>query len=79
MGCQIVSGPDIVSRGFIYVKESEALMEDVREEAYRCLDRDISRGVDPGEAKQNLRDELAHYLYSRTKRKPMVLPVIMTV
>ncbi len=76
---QILSGPDIVSRGFIYVKESENLMEDVRIAAYECLERDVSSGVDQGAAKQNLRDELSHYLFSRTKRKPMILPVIMNI
>ncbi|MBQ8140752.1 MAG: ribonuclease J [Clostridia bacterium] len=77
----LLSGPDIVSRGFVYVRESEELMEEVRQIATdainRCLDR---RGeVDRMELKTAVKDDLSKYLYSKTKRKPMVLPVIMNL
>lgn len=76
----LLSGPDIVSRGFVYVRESEELMEEVRRLAMQaiqdCLDR---RDVDRMELKTCVKDTLSKYLYAKTKRKPMVLPVIMNV
>ena len=77
----LLSGPDIVSRGFVYVRESEELMEEVKQIAAdainRCLDRKAS--VDRMELKTAVKDDLSKYLYSKTKRKPMVLPVIMNL
>ncbi|MBQ7384513.1 MAG: ribonuclease J [Clostridia bacterium] len=77
----LLSGPDIVSRGFVYVRESEELMEEVKQVALdainRCLDR--KRAVDRMELKNAVKDDLSKYLYSKTKRKPMVLPVIMNL
>jgi len=76
----LLSGPDVVSRGFVYVRESEELMEEVRQLATQaindCLDK---RDVDRMELKTCVKDTLSKYLYSKTKRKPMVLPVIMNV
>lgn len=76
----LLSGPDIVSRGFVYVRESEELMEEVRQLAMQaiqdCLNR---RDVDRMELKTCVKDTLSKYLYAKTKRKPMVLPVIMNV
>lgn len=77
----LLSGPDIVSRGFVYVRESEELMEEVRQIAMQaindCLDR--RDNVDRMELKTCVKETLSKYLYSKTKRKPMVLPVIMNV
>ena len=77
----LLSGPDIVSRGFVYVRESEELMDEVRQIAAEticdCLEG--SRHVDRIELKTTLRDEISKYLYAKTKRKPMVLPVIMNM
>ena len=77
----LLSGPDIVSRGFVYVRESEELMEEVRQIATQaindCLDKKDK--VDRMELKTCVKDTLSKYLYSKTKRKPMVLPVIMNV
>ncbi|MBE6546816.1 MAG: ribonuclease J [Ruminococcaceae bacterium] len=77
----LLSGPDIVSRGFVYVRESEELMEEVRQLAAQaindCLDR--RDRTDRMELKTCVKDTLSKYLYSKTKRKPMVLPVIMNV
>ena len=77
----LMAGPEIVSRGFVYVRENEELMDEIREIAAeslcRCLDR--SRRADRIELKNCLKDDLTKYLYSRTKRKPMILPVIMDV
>ena len=76
----VVSGPDIVSRGFVYVKESEQLVEGARMAASAALERALrSRRVDYAEIKNNIRDELAKFIYKETKRKPMILPVLMDV
>jgi ribonuclease J len=76
----IISGPDIVSRGFVYVRESEKLMDEVRQIArdalMTCLDKNIT---DWTELKGHVKDDLSKFLYSKTKRKPMILPVVMNV
>ena len=74
----IMSGPDIVSRGFVYVKESEELMFEARKVAARTLDDCLSRGMyDFTEMRAKIRDDLAKFIFKQTKRKPMILPVIM--
>lgn len=76
----LLSGPDIISRGFVYVRESEQLMEEVRNIARDSLMETIDAGVTEWtQMKQNIKDDLSKYLYSKTKRKPMILPVIMNV
>lgn len=77
----LISGPDLVSRGFVYVKENEALIEDAKRLAQRTLENCLSsRGkFDELQLKTRVRDELSRFLFSRTGRKPMILPVIMTV
>ena len=77
----ILSGPDIVSRGFVYVREAEELMEEARQIAYEAL-ADIleySDQVDRMQLKKCVKDDLTKFLYAKTKRKPMILPVIMNV
>lgn len=74
----LISGPDIVSRGFIYVKESEALVDEMKQVAYDAIDKCLDAGVkDANTFKTSLRDDLTKFLYSRTKRKPMILPILM--
>ena len=77
----LLSGPDIVSRGFVYVRESEELMEEVRQLATdainKCLER--SHSLDRMVLKTMIKDEISKFLYTKTKRKPMVLPVIMNL
>lgn len=77
----LLSGPDIVSRGFVYVRESESLMDDIREVAQQSLDDylDRARTVDRVALKTKLKDDLAKYIYAKTKRRPMILPIIMNV
>ena len=76
----ILSGPDIISRGFVYVRESEDLMDEVRALARESLDGTLRGGVvEWTEIKQNIKDDLSKYIYSKTKRKPMILQVIMNV
>ena len=76
----LVAGPDIVSRGFVYVRESENLMEechDVVEDALnRCLDHNVT---DWGKIKTSIKDDLGEFLWKRTKRNPMILPIITEV
>ncbi len=76
----IVSGPDIVSRGFVYVKESEALMENARGVAMMSVERALGKRLkDYAQIKTLIRDDLAKFIFKETKRKPMILPVIMDV
>ncbi|MBE6533629.1 MAG: ribonuclease J [Ruminococcaceae bacterium] len=75
----LISGPEIISRGFVYVREAEELIEEIREIAAESIERCYSKSRRPDriELKNTLKDDLAKYLYQRTKRKPMILPVIM--
>lgn len=76
----IVSGPDIVSRGFVYVRESEEMMEEVKEISRNALENCLENGIiEWTQIKSNVKDDVSKYLYSKTKRKPMILPVIMNV
>lgn len=76
----LVSGPDIVSRGFVYVRESEGLMEEVRRIAADAIQNSLNRsGCDWYEIKNRIKDDIAKYLYTHTKRKPMILPIVMDV
>lgn len=76
----LVSGPDIQSRGFVYMREADELMEEARSVALdavnSCLDRGIS---DWGRIKANIRDSLSNYIWKKTKRRPMILPIILEV
>ena len=76
----VLSGPDIVSRGFVYVKESEDLMRRARLVVDESLDKVLSRkNCDFAYIKNQIRDDLAKFIFKETKRKPMILPVIMDV
>jgi len=76
----LISGPDIVTRGFVYVKESEALMEELRQVAIEALSGCQARKVLEWTAiKSAIKNDLSGYLYKKTKRNPMILPVIMEV
>ena len=75
---QVVSGPDIVSRGFVYVRESEELMDEAAEVVDDALEEVIGKnGSDWGRIKNAIRDDLGDFLWRRTKRKPMILPILM--
>ena len=76
----VISGPDIITRGFIYVKESEDLMDDLREVALEAIDRcGRKRNRDWAAIKAAIKSDLSGYLYKITKRNPMILPVIMEI
>ncbi len=77
---EIISGPDVVSRGFVYVRESETLMDDVK----RVIREEVKMFEDEGvrdwsTIKSTLKDDLRDYIFQRTKRNPMILPIIMEV
>ena len=77
---QVISGPDIITRGFVYVKESEALMDELRQVAVDALDSCQDRHIrDWSTIKSEIKGNLSGYLYKKTKRNPMILPVIMEV
>ncbi len=74
----LLSGPDVVSRGFVYVRESESLMDEIKEEARHILDECCAHPrCDWMMMKTRLRDDLSRKLFQKTKRSPMILPIIM--
>ena len=77
---ELVSGPDIVSRGVVYVRESDELMEEARIVVNDAVEGCLSRGVaDWGKLKSSIKDSLGDYVWKKTKRRPMILPIIMEV
>lgn len=76
----VVSGPDIVSRGFVYVKDNEELMNAARDLACRVIDEQYdSRYNDWNSVKTKIRDEVSRLMYEKTKRSPMILPIFMEI
>lgn len=76
----IVSGPEVVSRGFVYVKENEALMNDIRDHAYESIDRVIgSNAKDWNTIKNNVRDDMRKYIFKLTRRSPIIIPIFLEV
>ena len=75
---ELISGPDIVSRGFVYVRESEELMDEAQEVVEDAVDNAMNKkGVDWTRIKNAIRDDLSDFLWKRTKRSPMILPILM--
>ena len=76
----VLSGPDIISRGFVYVRESEDLMEEAREVVKNCLKECEEKHITEwATIKSIIKDSLRNFLYEKTKRKPMILPIIMEI
>ncbi|MBQ7292772.1 MAG: RNase J family beta-CASP ribonuclease [Clostridia bacterium] len=76
----LVSGPDVVSRGFVYVRESESLMDNMKTKTAEIIENELKRSkVDRIQLKNKVKDDLAKYIYQQTKRKPMIIPIIMDV
>lgn len=76
----VVSGPDIISRGFVYVRDNEALMNEAAALVSNRLEKSLTRGKnDWGTLKNEIRDELSHYISGKTKRRPMILPILMDI
>lgn len=77
---ELLAGPDIVSRGFVYVRENENLMEEAREVVLEALDRCMAKNMtDWGRIKTTMKDALSEYIWKKMKRNPMILPIIMEV
>ncbi|SEF81295.1 ribonuclease J [Caloramator fervidus] len=77
---KILAGPDIISRGFVYVRESEDLIEEAKKLVKKAIDECLSKQVTEwATIKANVRDVLRDFLYEKTKRKPMILPIIMEI
>lgn len=77
---QVLSGPDLVSRGFVYVRESEELMDGARVQVEMALDRSLSDNMhDWASVKARVREALSSYIYRKTKRSPMILPILLEV
>ena len=78
--CHVVSGPDIVSRGFVYVREAEDLMDEARDKLQASLERGEESNVSEWSASEStVRDSLGRFLFERTRRRPMILPIIMEI
>ena len=77
---QVLAGPDLVSRGFVYVRGSESLMDDARsvleDTMQHCMDKNIT---DWSKIKQEIKDSLGNFVWKETKRRPMIMPIIMEV
>lgn len=79
-GEQVLAGPDIVTRGFVYVKESDEILEEMRSVVNATMyDMMISNVRDWGKIKNNIKDAVGDYVWKKTKRRPMILPVIMEI
>ncbi|CDF58247.1 ribonuclease J [Thermobrachium celere] len=77
---KVIAGPDIISRGFVYVRESEDLIEESKKIVKKVLDECLSKQIkDWATIKSSIKDELKAYLYEKTKRNPMILPIIMEI
>lgn len=75
---RIASGPEIISRGFVYVRESEELISEATEIARECIEKDVSKDTfEWTNIKQEIRETLNAYLFQKTKRRPMIIPIIM--
>ncbi|WP_297712106.1 ribonuclease J [Clostridium sp.] len=76
----IVSGPDIVTRGFIYVRESEELVKQIKEISYDSIQSSVDKNIFKwSEIKNNIRNDVGSFIYGKTKRKPIIVPIIMEV
>jgi ribonuclease J len=77
---RIASGPEIISRGFVYVRESEKLIEESTKIVEKIVEQAVAEGsFDWSGIKQDIRDKLNQYLFDQTKRRPMILPIIMEI
>ncbi len=76
----ILCGPDIISRGFVYVREAEEMMDELKERGYTVLEDCFDKNIeDFAQIKNKIKDDLAKYIYQKTKRRPMILPIIMNI
>ena len=76
---KVLSGPEITTRGFVYVRESEELLEETRKAVCNWLSRSDNLLKDPEQAKRNLRNSLRSFIYEKLQRRPMIVPIILEV
>ena len=77
---KVVSGPDIVTRGFVYVRENEPLIEEIKEVARHELEKCEKQSIrDWATIKTRVRESMMKYIFTKTKRQPMILPILMDV
>jgi ribonuclease J len=77
---KVIAGPDIITRGFVYVRESEELLEETKQRIDSVLSRCHDSGVKDWQGiKNNIKDTLSKFLFEQTRRRPMILPIIMEV
>ena len=77
---QLLAGPDIVSRGFVYVRGSESLMDEARQVLDGTMQQMLDKNItDWGRIKTEIRDALGEFVWRETKRRPMIIPIIMEV
>ena len=75
-----MAGPDVVSRGFVYVREAEPLIDEAKKLVYNVLENCADHNVHEwGVLKTRIKDDLSRMLYERTRRSPMILPIIMEI
>lgn len=76
----LAAGPDIISRGFVYVREAEELMDGLKEHGENVINDCFDKGIeDFAQIKNKIKDDLARYIYQKTRRRPMILPIIMNI
>ena len=75
----IISGPDITSRGFVYVRENESLLEDVRNVVIDTLNESQGKKTNLSTIKNSVREDLSDYLWRRLKRTPVIIPAVMEI
>ena len=76
----VLAGPELVSRGFVYVRENEKLLDEARDQVREVLGRTSASDMrDPGSVRTRIREATSAFLYRKTKRSPMILPIIMEV
>jgi ribonuclease J len=77
---QVLAGPDIVTRGFVYVRESETMLEEAKEKIRHTIEHCLENGlIEWAALKNQIKDTLGKHLYEKTKRRPMILPIIQEV
>ena len=77
---EVIAGPDVISRGFVYVRESENVMEDIKQAVRHEVRRFEQNGVrDWSTIKNSIRENLRDYIFTKTKRNPMIIPILMEI
>jgi ribonuclease J len=76
----VIAGPEIVSRGFVYVKEADALLDEARDVVRETLENCQKKNItDWGKMKNTIRDNLSEFVWKKTRRRPMILPIFMEI